>query len=236
MEPAPSAKSVASERLYVAIAAAICVASLVVGLVVAQQRQVGNFGVETDFYGQHMEEAENLRLGRTYSSHLHPPGYAAILAIARMAGVDYFAGAKTLTAVSTALLCWLVFLLIRGLFDARVAAGATLLLALLLIPFSVLASTDVLATMLAFAAIWVLFRSEEVTPRTCFVAGALAGGACHGPLHEPVRCDRSGSGSVPVRMASAASGHREVGMVRGGLPFDHVALARDQLAVERLSV
>lgn len=161
--------------LYDAIALVLCVASLCLALVIGSFREVGTFGVETDFYAHYAVEAKNLAAGRPYTYQHQPPGYPLLLAGVWLVTGDLFTAGKIISAFAAALLGWITYLLGKTLFDSRIALASTVLLLVSIVPYSFLAATDLLAAALILLTLYLLLRHQAPQGSTCFWVGILAG-------------------------------------------------------------
>lgn len=150
-------------------------AVLAVGLILARLHPVGYLGVETDFFGTYGPQARNLLSRDSFSAPHAGPGYPVLLSLVALVVGDIFAAGKVITAIAGCLLIWLSYDLVRRLFDRVVATAAALVLALLLVPVSYLAATDVPGAVVALVPIWILVREREPSLRDWFIAGSLAG-------------------------------------------------------------
>jgi 4-amino-4-deoxy-L-arabinose transferase-like glycosyltransferase len=162
-------------RLHDAIALIACTAILFLALAIGYGREVGTFGVETDFYAHYAVEAKNLLAGRPYTYQHQPPGYSLFLAGVWLVTGDFFAAGKIISAFAAALLGWITYLLGKTLFDSRIALASTVLLLVSLVPYSFLAATDLPAATLIILTLYLLLRQQTPTGSTCFWVGTLAG-------------------------------------------------------------
>ncbi len=102
-------QAIQTTRRYDIAAMVFCLLMLIVALIIGHFHQVGAYGVETDFYGNHARGAEELLAGRLMSSQYNYdfPGYTLLLAgISWFAGDPFVAG-KIISAFATALLGWI---------------------------------------------------------------------------------------------------------------------------------
>jgi len=152
-----------------------CIAFLILALLVGHFRELGNFGVETDFYGAYAEQAENTVAGRPYTYQHNPPGYVILLAAVSFLTGDLFVAGKIITAVAAALFGWIIYSLFKALFDNRIALASTILSLLALFPYSFLVATDILGALLMMLPLWIILRQPVLTLKTCFLGGILAG-------------------------------------------------------------
>lgn len=152
-----------------------CIAILILALLIGHFRQVGNFGVETDFYGAYAKQAENIIAGRPYTYQHNPPGYSLLLAATSFLTGDFFVAGKIISAFATALLGWITYLLLKALFGSRIALASTTLTLIALVPWSFLVATDMVAALLIMLSLWCLLRRPDPTFKACFLTGILAG-------------------------------------------------------------
>lgn len=157
------------------IALTICVASLALSLWLASLHQIGNWGVETDFYSSYVTQARNLLAGRPYTYQHNPPGYMLILAFVSTLTRDFFLAGKIIGAFSSAVFGWLTYLLLRETFGSRVAVGATLLMLVALVPNSYLAGMDIVSAASVTLALWLFLRPWRVPSAGLFLAGLFCG-------------------------------------------------------------
>ncbi|MGH7717340.1 MAG: class I SAM-dependent methyltransferase, partial [Gemmatimonadaceae bacterium] len=167
-----------SEKIHDLFAIVLCLGLFGVAMILGGLHEIGDFGVESDFYGAYGPQSDKLRDGERYTYRFHPPGFMLLLAgLTKLLGVGTFTAAKIISAVSAALICALSYATFKSLFNAPVALAATLLLAMVLVPYSYLASNDLPATAAMLSAIWVALRRSPRWLVRCLIAGALAGAA-----------------------------------------------------------
>ena len=172
---ARGAKVAAIVARYDLAAAACCGAVLALALIAGYFHRVGNFGVESDFYGTYAIQAKNLMAGRPYTFRHHPPGYPLLISAVSGATGDLFLAGKLLSAFSAALLGWVTYRLVKALFGVRVALVTALLTMVRLSPYAFLAATDVVGAAAMLLPVWVLLRRSRWTFSGCFLSGLLAG-------------------------------------------------------------
>jgi hypothetical protein len=160
---------------YDVTALGLCMAMLVLAMVIGHYHQVGTFNDETDFYGDYAVQAQRIVAGQAYTYQHHPPGYVLVLAAVSSLTGDFFVAGKIISAFAAALFCWITYLLVKALFDSRIALVAMMLLCVALIPFSFLAQSDLLAAAAITLSIWVVLRQPLLTSTACFFAGISAG-------------------------------------------------------------
>lgn len=164
-----------SERTADRLALAACLTALLLALGLGVAHRIGSFNLETDFYNWYAPQAVGLLHGEPYTFRHNPPGYILILAGATWLIGDPFTAGKVLTAFAGAAFGWTCYRLIRALFDARVALGATVLLLLSVVQYSYRAGPDLLGALATVVPIWLVLRREPIAPRDALLAGLVAG-------------------------------------------------------------
>ena len=159
---------------YGILAIVICMAVGGLALSIGASRQVGNWGVESDFFGMYVVQAQNILSGKPYTYQHYPPGYVYALAFLSLLTHDLFAAGKIISAVATALFGLVSYGLIAALSDRRRAFVTTLFVLFALLPHSFVAATDVLANLLLLLPLWILLR-REAGVTVCLQAGLAAG-------------------------------------------------------------
>ena len=154
-----------------AIAFAACVAAVIIGLVLGSGRSTANYGHERDFYDTwapradapfdvgHYSRGEN-ELGYPLLRN-HPPGYSLLLAAGNTSTGDSFRTALIFSALAAGLFGWISYLLLVALFDRQVALAGTILLLIAIIPFSFVASTDLVGGVAVVLPVWILVRKPR---------------------------------------------------------------------------
>lgn len=166
--------SISSYRFDIT-ALVFCFGTLILALVIGHFHVVGFFGVETDFYGAYAKQAENIIAGRPYTFRHNPPGYMLLLAAVSFFTGDLFVAGKIISAISTALFGWVIYLLFSALFGKRIALATVILSLFSLFPYSFLAATDILGALLIILPIWIILRKTVPTLTTSFLVGILSG-------------------------------------------------------------
>lgn len=161
---------------YDVAAAIMSVAAFALALTVGQHHQVGTFGAETDFYSPYAWEAADLLAGKPFKSVHHTPGYPLLLAGgAALTQQDFFTIGKALSAVGLLIFGAMTYLGLRALTDVRIALAATVLCLLAALPFSYVATADLLAAAIMLVPIWLVVRRTARWQLTLFVAGLMCG-------------------------------------------------------------
>ncbi len=164
-------------RLYDILALIVCLGVGLLSFSLGASREVGNWGVETDFLGRDVGLAQNVLSGKPYMNQHYPPGYAYILAGMWILTHDFFKAGIAISVAASSLLALAGYGIVSMLYDRRLAFVTTLFVLLALLPHSFVASTDVLANFLLLAPLWLLLRREP-TMGVCLLSGAAAGLAC----------------------------------------------------------
>jgi 4-amino-4-deoxy-L-arabinose transferase-like glycosyltransferase len=164
-----------SEQTANRVALGACLAALLLALALGVAHRIGSFNLETDFYNWYAPQAVGILHGEPYTFRHNPPGYILILAGATWLVGDPFTAGKLISAFAGAAFGWVCYLLIRSLFDARVALGATLLLLLSLVQYSFRAGPDLIGALATLVPIWLVLRREPIAVRDAVLAGVVAG-------------------------------------------------------------
>lgn len=167
--------SLKTSQHYDVITLAFCIAVLIIALVIGYFREVGTFGVETDFYEVYAIQAENILAGQPYTYQHNPPGYCLILAAVTFLTGDTFVAAKVISGFATAIFGWITYLLLKTLFGSKIAFISTTLSLLTLIPSSFVAATDIVSAVLIVLALWIFLRHPVLTFKAIFLSGIVAG-------------------------------------------------------------
>jgi len=162
-------------QYYNLTAILFCVFILIISLILGYTHVIGNFGVETDFYGVYAIQAKNILSGKPYTYLHNPPGYPILLAVFSFLTGDFFVSAKILTSISTALLGLICYLIFKSFFTARIALVSVIFLSIILIPFSFLASTDIVGASFASIPILILINKDGINFRTYIIIGIACG-------------------------------------------------------------
>lgn len=163
--------------LYDVLALIVCLGVGVLSFSIGASRGVANWGVETDFLWRDVGLAQDVLSGKPYMNQHYPPGYAYVLAGMSLLTHDFFKAGIIISAVAGAMLGLVGYGIASILFDRRLAFVTTIFVLLALLPYSIVASTDVLANFLLLLPLWVLLRREP-TMGVCIQSGVAAGVAC----------------------------------------------------------
>lgn len=140
-------------------------------------RPIGDYGVETDFYGDVVPKAREWVIGHPVPSGFRGPFYYITIGFLGTALQDFFLAAKLLSVVSAAVGLRLAGALLRRLWDPMVGVCGALFLAanVHVVWFSIRACTDMVFWLLFVATLYLLLADERRTARRWAGAGVLAG-------------------------------------------------------------
>jgi hypothetical protein len=151
---------------------------ILICLVISYFREVGTFGVETDFYGVYAIQAENMLAGKPYTYQHNPPGYCLLLAIFTYFVDDTFTAGKIISALATGMFTYISYFLLSIFTKKRLAFIVTIISLVAILPYSFTASTDVLGSTLIISSIWFFLKRQKVTiskNTNYFLSGLIAG-------------------------------------------------------------
>ncbi|NOS78164.1 MAG: hypothetical protein HOP35_09475 [Nitrospira sp.] len=160
--------------MYDILALIVCLGVGLLSYSIGAPREVANWGVETDFLGRDVGQAQNILSGQPYTNQHYPPGYAYVLAGMSLLTHDFFKAGIIISVLASTLFGLVSYGIITILFDRRLAFVTTLLVLLALLPHSFEASTDMLANFLLLLPLWILFRRAP-TMNVCIQSGLTAG-------------------------------------------------------------
>lgn len=153
----------------------LCIAACLLALVIGSFREVGAFGVESDFYEVYAVQAENILAGRAYTYQHNPPGYCLLLATVTFLIGNTFVAGKVISALSAGFFGWISYLLLKTLFSYRLAFISTIFLLLTVIPSSFLAATDVVSAAVITLPLYLFLRPTSLSLYGYFWMGLAAG-------------------------------------------------------------
>jgi len=167
------------------IALAACTVISVTGLMLGSGRTVANYDEERDFYdtwGPRADTPFDLDHYTRGTNELgydlwrvHPPGYSLLVAAGNTITGESFRTAVILSALTAGLFGWVSYLLLVALFDRQRALAGTILLLIAIIPYSFLASADLVGGLAITLPIWALLRKPAPKVSDLLLAGVLAG-------------------------------------------------------------
>ena len=148
---------------------------LILLMILSSFHQIGGFNVETDFYGSYAPNVKNMLHGGRYYDEDHGPGYIFPLIFFYLIIGDIFIAGKLLSIISTVLFLLFTFLTLKILFNAKQAFLTSLLLFIIVMRYSILASTDMFFAFITSLSVYLLFRSGEITKKNLIWTGIATG-------------------------------------------------------------
>ena len=149
---------------------------MLVGLLTLSSfHKMGGYGVETDFYWAYAPDAQRLLNGEMPQEPGVGPGYALTLAFFNLIVGDWFTTGKIVSILSAVLCGFFTFKLVRDLFNERVAFFTLILWHVTVLPWSIVAGTDMFFAFLVAVSMYFLFRGGEVTASNLLLAGLFVG-------------------------------------------------------------
>jgi hypothetical protein len=142
-----------------------------------QYHQIGDYGVETDFYWSHVPEAQRMLEGNLQIQDFQGPLYPAVLAGASLVTADLFRAGTLLATLSAAVALLLIYQLFRILLRYDMALVGTLLVAVntVFVQYSYSAGTDMLFNVLVLGAVVLVLSQNERRWSSVALSGLLAG-------------------------------------------------------------
>ena len=139
-------------------------------------RQIGNYGVETDFYGSFIPDAQRLLAGKPLTIQFHPPLYPSVLAAVYSIVRDWFRAGLLISVFSGILVVGAVYRVFLNVFGSGAAvAGAVALVAWPdFFQYSISASSDLFFLALMMLSLAAAAGGDRLTLRRVFVAGSIA--------------------------------------------------------------
>ncbi|MFQ5601724.1 MAG: ArnT family glycosyltransferase [bacterium] len=144
-------------------------------LFVSQFHRMGGYGVETDFYWAYAPDAQNILEGKMPEEPGVGPGYALVLALFNIIFNDWFTAGKMVSIFSTILGGYFTFKMIQKVFDEKIAFYTMILWQVTVLPFAIVASTDMFFAFLVAVAIYFFFRSEELDLKNLILSAGFMG-------------------------------------------------------------
>ena len=137
--------------------------------------KMGNFAVETDFYWSYAPDAERIIHGHNTLEPGVGPVYPLLLGVMNFVFHDYFVTGKILSIISTILAGLFIFKLIQSLFDGRLAFFTMVLFYATVLPFSIIASTDMFFAGLFAMSLYFFFRDPYFGNSSMVLSGLFMG-------------------------------------------------------------
>lgn len=146
-------------------------------LALSALRQIGTYGVESDFYGVFVPEGERILAGESLKVAWHPPFYPLVLAGIYCVVGDWFRAGLLISIISSLCAIGAVYLAFRALFDRFAAAGAVIAFVAWpeFLVYSITASSDVLFLSLMMLSIAAAVTGERLSNIRALLAGIFAG-------------------------------------------------------------
>jgi len=148
---------------------------LLLFIAVGSFRQMGTFGVETDFYWAYAPDAQRIMNGEMPQEPGVGPLYAMLLVLVNFVTGDWFASGKMISIFSTVLCGWFTFKTIGNLFSPKIGFFTLILWYATVASWALIASTDMFFAALVSAAIYFLFRSENFTHTNLALSAVFMG-------------------------------------------------------------
>lgn len=161
--------------LYTKLAIGFSVAMFFVLLLISTFHKMGSYGVETDFYWAYAPDAARIADGQLPREPGIGPGYGLFLALFNFFFRDWFLSGKLLSITSAALGGFFTFRLFRDLFDGRSAFFTMVIWHLVVMPFSLVASTDVFVAMLVAASLSAFYNGGQISTRNIVISAVVMG-------------------------------------------------------------
>ena len=160
-----------------AIVVLAAVVALLLGIVGAVAHDVGDYGVETDFFAELVPEARAFARGEVPIGRFRGPLYPVLLAAVGGVAPTLFGAAKAIAAVAAGLLVGLAGWVGRALYDARAGFVAALFTAgsPVVVRFGFTVGTDAVFAALALGALAAIVVPRRLTFGAVVAAGLLGG-------------------------------------------------------------
>lgn len=138
---------------------------------------VGDYGVETDFFGTYVPHAKKFLEGHIHIEKFRGPMYPIVLGIIGFLTGNFFKGGILLNLISAGVVLAFVYKLIGRLFRADLAFFITLLMAVntYFIQYTYSAGTDMFFLALAVGSIYCLLRQDKLRWGYLVLGAVLAG-------------------------------------------------------------
>ncbi|NOY79200.1 MAG: glycosyltransferase family 39 protein [Calditrichaeota bacterium] len=138
------------------------------------QRSVPSYNVETDFVGSYGLDAQNILHGKMVQEQDHGPVYAIAVAFLTVFVGDVFHAGVVLSILSAILLGIGLYLILKNLYNFRIALFSMLLLDIVLLPYSFVVGLDIFFAMLFTFSIYFFIRRFDFNTRDLVLAGTFA--------------------------------------------------------------
>jgi len=137
--------------------------------------RVGGYGVETDFYWAYAPDAERILHGASPHEPGVGPAYPLALILANTFFADWFVSGKVVSIVSSVICGMLVYKIIRRLFDPRIGFATMLLWYVTVLPWTIVASTDMFFACVVTTGIYFFLRNSQPSAADLVFSGLWMG-------------------------------------------------------------
>ncbi|NIR49896.1 glycosyltransferase family 39 protein [candidate division KSB1 bacterium] len=142
-------------------------------LVLSHFHKMGSYGFETDFYWAYAPDAKNILNGKMPEEPGVGPGYALVLAGLNLIFNDWFFTGKMISVLSAVLCGYFIFKMLQELFNSKVAFFTMILWHVTVMPFAVVASTDMFFAFLVTCGIYFFYRKGVFSNSNLVLSGLL---------------------------------------------------------------
>jgi hypothetical protein len=139
--------------------------------------KIGDYGVESDFFGAYVPQAQKFMDGELVIDKYKGPGYIIILGLFNVLTQNYFTAGILIGIISAVLSLLLTYFIVKKLFNEKVALITTLLMAVntTYVLYTYSAGTDMFFVLLVTAALYFLFKNKEFKWQNMLLAGVFTG-------------------------------------------------------------
>ena len=139
--------------------------------------KIGDYGIETDFFWSYVPQAQSFLDGTIEIDKYRGPLYPMILALVQIITGNYFSAGILIAVLSSSIVIYFIYNILRNLFTPLVALIATILMAVntTFNLYTYSAGTDMFFFLIASAALYFLLRNKEYKWSNLLLAGLFAG-------------------------------------------------------------
>ena len=159
---------------YEKLAFLFCFSLFLLLILLSHFHEIAAWG-ETDFYGAYSHYAEEMLAGEPYRGTDHGPGYIFILTIFYLVIGDTYNAGKFVSIFSSLLFIFFTFQTIKVLFNSKLAFYTVVLVSIIIIPYSILASNDMFFAFIVALSIFFIFRNGKVSINNLLWGGIISG-------------------------------------------------------------
>ena len=141
-------------------------------------REIGDYGVETDFYVAYVHQAKELLNGNFIVDQYRGPVYQLFLAVTGfLFRYDYFSAGKFLNVMSASITLYFTSKIVGSIFNREGAFITVLLVAVnqIFLKYSYTAGTDMLFLAFYTSSLYFILKNDELNFKNLLVAGVLSG-------------------------------------------------------------